>query len=66
MGVAEACLLRRTSQKRGGKELPHIRGQGQWLRLSGCDGAATTKRSYPMSEVRGGGRVPTPQVTGGG
>ena len=42
--------------KGGWEELPHVRGQGQRLRVPGCDGAGTVKRSYPSSEVRGGGR----------
>ena len=38
----------------GGQEkLPHIQGQGQRLRMAGCDGAGTAERSYPTSEVRG-------------
>ena len=40
----------------GGQEgLPHIRGQGQRLRVTACDSAGTAQRSYPMSEARGGG-----------
>ena len=38
----------------GQEELPHVRGQGQWPRVPGCDGAGTAKRSYPASVVRGG------------
>ena len=42
--------------KVGGQEvLPHVRGQGQQLRVPGCDGAGTAYRSYPAAEVRGGG-----------
>ena len=55
-----------TAHKRGREELPHARDQGQkpggphaqgrgWLRVPGCDGTRTAKRSYPMSKVRGGG-----------
>ena len=29
------------------EELPHIRGQGWWLRVPGCNSAGTAKRSYP-------------------
>ena len=36
----------------GGEELPHVRGEGQWPRVPGCDGAGTTERSHPASEVR--------------
>ena len=48
----------RTPCPRGGgqEELPHIRGQGRQLRVPGCDGAGTAKRSYPKPEVRGGSR----------
>ena len=48
------------------EELPHVRGQGQRLRVPGCNGTGTAEnsdpspwsgvaaeRSYPMSEVRG-------------
>ena len=39
--------------------------------MPGCDGAGTAKRSYPPSDVRGGGREelphsPTPEARGGG
>ena len=27
--------------QRGREELPHVRGQGQWLRVPGCDGVGT-------------------------
>ena len=39
----------------GQEELPHVRSQGKWPRVPGCDGAGTAERSYPMFEVRGGG-----------
>ena len=55
------------------EELPHVRGQGQWLRVPGCNGAGTAeksypsprsgavaRRSYPTSEVRGGGQRTNP------
>ena len=61
----------------GQEELPHVRGQEQWLRVPGCDGAGTAEksypsprsgaaagRSYPRSEVRGGGREELPHVQG--
>ena len=53
--------------------VPHVQGQGQWLRVLGCDGAgmaeksypslrswAAAKRSYPTSEVRGSGQEELP------
>ena len=47
----------RTPCPRGGgqEELSHDLGQGQRPRVPGCDGAGMAKRSYPSSEVRGGG-----------
>ena len=43
----------------GQEELPHVRGQGQQLRVAGCDGTGmatgTAERSYPPPEARGGG-----------
>ena len=63
---------RRTSCPKGGgqEELPHVRGQGQRLRVPDCDGAGTAERSYPASEVRGGGweelpHAPKPEAKGG-
>ena len=44
------------------QELPHVRGQGQQLRLPGCDGAGTAKRIYPTSDVRGDGLEEYPRV----
>ena len=54
----------RTPCPRGGgqEELPHVRGQGQWPRVPGYDGAGTAERSYPASEVRGSGREELPPV----
>ena len=48
----------RTPCLRGGsqEELPNVRGQGQRLRVPGCDGTGRAQRRYPTSEVRGGGR----------
>ena len=48
------------------EELPHDRGQGLWPRVPGCDSAGTAKRSYPTSEVRGGGWEETPRIRGQG
>ena len=48
------------------EELPHVRGQGQRPRVPDCDGAGTAERSYPTSEVRGGGREELPHVRGQG
>ena len=63
--------------KHGQEELPHVRGQGQWPRMPGCNGTGTAKksypsprsgvaagRSYPASEVRGGSREEQPHVQG--
>ena len=44
--------------------LPHVRGQGQRLRVLDWDGAGTAERSYPASEARGGGREDQPHVQG--
>ena len=50
------------THKRSQEELPHVRGQGQWLRgatprlrVPGCDSTGAVERGYPMSEVRGSG-----------
>ena len=50
MTSSDICL-----NKRRREELPHVQGQGQRPRVPGCDGAGMAKRSYPSSEVRGGG-----------
>ena len=43
------------------EELPHVRGQGQ--KPGGPHARrAAAKRSYPVSEVRGGGREEIPSV----
>ena len=63
--------------KGGGQdELPHVRGQGQQLRVPGCYGTGTAEKSYPSprsgvaaerrypaNEVRGGGREELPHAT---
>ena len=56
----------RTACPRGGsqEELPHVRGQGQWPRVPGCDGSGTAERSYPTSKVRGGGQEEQPHLQG--
>ena len=61
-----AAQHRRTPCPKGGsqEELPHIRGQGQRLRVPGCDSTATAERSYPMLEVRGGGQEEQPHAQG--
>ena len=63
----------RTPCPKGGgqEELPHDQGQGQRPRVPDCDGVGTAKRSYPASEVRGGGweelpHTPTPEAGGDG
>ena len=48
----------------GQEEVPHVRGQGQQLRIPDCDGAGTAERSYPTSEVRGSGWEELPHVQG--
>ena len=53
-------------RKGGGEEIPLIPGQGQRLRVPGCDGAGTAERSYPASEVRGDGREEPPRAQGQG
>ena len=47
--------------KCGRQELPHVRGQGQWPRVPGCDGAGMAKKSYPSprSEAEAGRSYPT-------
>ena len=50
--------------KHGQEELPHDRGQGQRPRVPDCDGAGMAEKSYPASEVRGGGREELPYVEG--
>ena len=50
----------------GQKELPHVRGQGQWPRVPGCDGTGIAERSYPVSEVWVGGREELPHARGQG
>ena len=59
-----ARRLRRTMQKHGREELPLTQGQGQRRRVPGCDGAGAAERSYPMPQVRGGGREELPHVQG--
>ena len=46
------------------EELHHVQGQGQQPRVPGCDCSGTAERSYPASEVRGGGREELPHVQG--
>ena len=47
--------------KCGCEELPHVRGQGQRLRVPDCNGAGKAERSYLASEVGAAGRsYPTP------
>ena len=51
------------AHKHSQEQLPNIRSQGQNLGGSHARGVAT-KRSYPTSEVRGGGREELPHVQG--
>ena len=56
-----AAALRWSSHE----EIPHVQGQGQ--KPGGTHArSAVTKRSYPTSEVRGGGRTshPVPEARG--
>ena len=55
-----------TSEVRGGsqEELPRVLGQGQWLRVPGCDSAGAAKRSYPRPEARAGAWEELPHVQG--
>ena len=46
------------------EELPHVRGQGQWLRVPGCNITGMVKRSYPTSEAMGGGWEELPCIRG--
>ena len=48
----------------GQEELPQVPGQGQRLRVSGCDSAGTAERSYPASEARDGGQEEQPHIQG--
>ena len=50
----------------GQEELPYFRGQGQWPRVPGCDGAGTAESSYPTSKVRGSGWKPLSFTQGQG
>ena len=52
----------RTPCPRGGgqEELPHIRGQGRWPRVPGCNSTRAAERSYPTTEVRGSGQEKPP------
>ena len=51
----------------GQEELPHIRGQEQWLRIPHCDGARMAARSYPAPRSGGAAerRHPASEVRGG-
>ena len=62
------AAARRTPCPNGGgqEELPHVRGQGQRLRVPDCDGTGMAKTSYPASEVRGGGLEEIPSIRGQG
>ena len=48
----------------GQEELPQVPGQGQRLRVPGCDSAGTAERSYPASEARDGGQEEQPHIQG--
>ena len=73
---AQAVAAGRRTKR--GRELPHVRSQGQRPRVPGCDGAGKARRSHPAFEVReaagrsypvaeaSGGREETPLVRGQG
>ena len=46
----------------GQEELPHVRGQGQRRRVPDCDSAGTAEGSYPVSDIRVGGKEEIPSV----
>ena len=46
--------------------LPHVRGQGRKPSVPGCNGTGMAERSYPASEVRGGGRKEPHGIQGQG
>ena len=52
----------------GQEELPHVQGKGQRLRVPGCDGTETAKRSYPSlrSGAAAGRSYPASEVGGSG
>ena len=52
--------------KRGGEELPHVRGQGQRPRVPGCDSTGTPRGATPLPRSVGAGRKhPASEVRGG-
>ena len=61
---------RRTPGPKGGsqEELPHIRDQGQRPRVPGCNGSGTAEKSYPSlrSGAAAGRSYPKSEVRGGG
>ena len=60
------CLRTPCPKGSGHEELPHVWGQRQRLRVSGCDRAGTVEKSYPLSEVRGVGQEELPYIRGQG
>ena len=44
----------------------HAQGQGRQPRAPGCNSPGVDERSYPMPEVRGGGREELPHARGQG
>ena len=53
--------------KRSREELPHVRGQGQRLRVPGCNGIGMAEKSYPSPRSGAAGRsYPSPKARGGG
>ena len=45
--VMDRSLEDTMPEEGGQEELPHIRGQGQRLRVPGCNGTGTAEKSYP-------------------
>ena len=45
--VRDRSLEDTMPEEGGQEELPHIQGQGQRLRVPGCDGTGTAEKSYP-------------------
>ena len=54
------------AHKRDREELPHVQGQGQRLRVPGCNSTGAADRCYPTSEVRDGSREELPNAQGQG
>ena len=62
MKTTEPAQAAARAHKRGQKELPHVRGQGCWTRVPGCDSSGAAERSYPLPKARGGSLEEQPHV----